>query len=99
MSETRVPEWFIGGPLHGKDRLTECPYARTAEIRYPHFEHFDAADPFNERATVTEYTYRRTTFAIGRTELTIWVLYGMDRGDAADRLAEILLAPHLAAAR
>ncbi len=95
MSNLRLPEWFIGGPLHGEDKLTRFPRVTTHEIRYPHFEDFDAADPFNERATVTEYCYGRTKFAIGRTELTIWVLYGMDRLDAGDRLAEILLAPHL----
>ncbi|WP_433225558.1 hypothetical protein [Actinomadura formosensis] len=63
MSKLRFPEWFIGSPLHGQDRLTVRPTVRTNEIRTVDFS---AADLLDESTTITEYSYHRTRFAIGR---------------------------------
>lgn len=89
MSETRVPEWFIGGPLHGKDRLIEVPDVQHNVIAAVDYTEAPGRAP-------EQRTYVRKNFAIGRTTLTIWIVAGMDEFDAGDRLAEILLAPHRA---
>ena len=91
MSDPGVPEWFIGGPLHGDNKLTTCPDNGSHEVRTVQYNHGGQLD---DSPVHTEYSYRRTRFALGRTTLTLWVLYGMEHLDVGDRLAEILLAPH-----
>lgn len=85
MSETRVPEWFIGGPWHGRDKLTH-PSVRNV----PGFViSYDPAEPESQ-----DRLYEAKRFAIGETVLTIWVYEDLDELTAATRLAEVLLAPH-----
>jgi hypothetical protein len=79
---TRNPEWFIGGPLHGQDKLA---HPALGGVNYTHLSTGpDSPD--------THYAMRR--FAIGRTMLTLWVYNDVDEPEAGALLAEIMLAPH-----
>ena len=98
MSRAGIPEWFIGGPLHGKDRRTEVPGHRRDLFAVPEAiivrpDH-DAPLPDDQPTPARQRVYARRTFAIGRTVLVIWTVDGMQDHDIGDQLAEILLAPH-----
>ncbi|NEA21596.1 hypothetical protein [Actinomadura bangladeshensis] len=91
-----IPQWFIGGPWHGKDRRTECPSTRRDTIAVPTPASASPVMPAadDDRAAPAETVYARRRFAIGRTVLTFWADAAMHEADVGDRLAEILLAPH-----
>lgn len=77
-----IPEWFIGGPLHGKDRATQFPgreqYAYTYSV--------------SDRDV---WRYFRQRFTIGARIVIMWVdLNRTSREMAATLLADVLLAPH-----
>lgn len=98
MSKARIPEWLIGGPLHGKDRRTEVPDHRRDLFAMPQTivicPDRDGQLPDDQPTLARQRVYARRTFAIGRTVLVIWTVDGMQDRDIGDQLAEILLAPH-----
>lgn len=85
---TRAPEWFIGGPLHGEDKLVHFPRVEHV-VEFPEFS--------SDGDTVTKCQYAARRYAIGRTMLTLWVLAELDGLDAGSLFADILLAPHMVA--
>lgn len=71
---SRYPEWFIGGPWHGKDKLTECPNL-PGPIRVAVEPDIQWGGPSPvAHVTFDEITYVRQTFIMGREHsLTVWV--------------------------
>lgn len=96
MSDDGIPQWFVGGPWHGKDRRTECPSIRRDTIAAPAPAPVSPIAPTtgDDRPVPAQTLYARRGFAIGRTVLTFWADAAMQDVEIGDRLAEILLAPH-----
>jgi hypothetical protein len=77
-----IPEWFVGGPLHGKDRLTQFPGRQQFAYTYS----------VNDR---DKWRYSRQRFTIGARIIVMWVdMNRTSREMAATMLADLLLAPH-----
>lgn len=94
---TRLPEWFIGGPWHGRDKLADRPQQEFSDALIGHHLPVGAWAALDDPASVPQpvrFEYRRKTFAIGSTALTLWVAADLPESDASDKFAEILLAPH-----
>lgn len=97
---TRIPEWFIGGPWHGRDRITDCPtpdvggriIAQQVPTAKLHEAPMTDEDLYPSEPERFHYVCRRLRF--GSTMLTVWVDETMPDLTAQDHLAAILLAPH-----
>lgn len=91
-----IPEWFIAGPLHGKDRLTEFPGRMQLAYRVLEPKTVHATDhPGFLDYDPQEWVYTRQRFTIGARIIIMWVdLSRTSREYAATLLADVLLAPH-----
>lgn len=99
---TRLPEWMIGGPMHGKDRtdvfpdygnrdriLVPAPVTRRAEFA----AFFDAGNPL-EIPGVSTVHYDRTPIAALGESWTAWVDTRITRDTILTHLTRLILAPH-----
>ena len=95
------PEWFIGGPYHGMDKLTVAPNVPDyGEVRYditgwlcdlyPNYSYADLGGYYS--------TYTRHVFDIGAVSVPLWAdMRVTTKTEVASKLAEIMLAPHATA--
>lgn len=83
MSIRRYPEWFIGGPWHGKDKLRECPHlqsiVRVASVvpRVLDLRDTDLVTAMRELPAVEtieeEYVYVPRRADVFGEQVTVWV--------------------------
>lgn len=85
-----TPEWFIGGPLHGKDRRNIFPRDQFGPFQVPESINDALADNYQE----TRFWYHRQRFTIGNRVIVFWWGYDTSQEVAASMLADLLLAPH-----
>ena len=93
---TRLPEWFIGGPWHGMDKLAH-PVTRNMAPDNWYVLTYDLSAILEEDPTSSARrgtTYNKQTYMIGEAAFTIWIANNLDLRAATTMLAEILLAPH-----
>lgn len=100
MAQGRYPEWFIGGPLHGRDKTEHSPTVPEYD-RVRHVETLPSevmADWPNQSGlwTETEWLYRRVTFVFGSVDVPFWTDERlMARSEIESRLGELIMAPHV----
>lgn len=102
-TESRLPEWFVGGPWHGRDKLA----GRLREVSYgwviarwiapedvkAHLTSFDP-DVESTLPAPRECRYEVKKFAMFGTVLRLWVDSSLSEQDMGVLLVELLLAPH-----
>jgi hypothetical protein len=105
---SRLPEWFIGGPLHGKDKLTMYPnepgpihIVRPVVQRNPAEILFYDAPVTSATLEVERITYYPKTFMIFDMMLVCWVPessafgpFDLPDSETSTLLRELILAPH-----
>lgn len=102
---TRLPEWFIGGPWHGRDRVTDYPGPDiNGVIRVRWAAPADAASyATTPQPTMPvpsepkECRYERRQVILIYTLVVVWVEASwpsLSERDICRALMEILLAPH-----
>lgn len=96
----RFREYFIGGPLDGKDKLTEFPdipewgIIRSMEITGDAIVTYEGSEI---RALNIEWIYRQERFQFGGQSIPFWVDNRLiSREVIAFRLAELIMEPHQA---
>lgn len=80
-----IPEWFIGGPLHGEDRRKVFPRDQFGPFKVP---------PEPGKGDGNPFWYHRQRFTIGNRVIVFWWGYDTSQEVAASMLADLLLAPH-----
>lgn len=94
------PEWFIGGPLDGKDKTVEFPGAyfgiRCDEIwTAEEYAKDPNMDPDLVGEVKTEWLYTPQRFVFGGLVIQFWADFRlMSRELISLRLAELVMAPH-----
>lgn len=97
---TRYPEWLVGGPWNGDDKVTrlgpgDSSRGVVAQVAVDLHAPPGPGELYEHRGPkIARIVYERKPFAIGETVLTVWVAKGVGDLEAATLLAEILLAPH-----
>lgn len=89
---TKYPEWFIGGPLHGEDKLVRFPdaYGMVLWIEYAHSWTHDHEFIISK----LKWQYQRRTFCMGSVVIRIWVDEYLSELEATTLLGELIMKPH-----
>lgn len=94
------PEWFIGGPLHGKDKTEMYPNVHSMVRALPLPE--DSANVLGHTVTgdwcrwEDEWHYTPQRFVFGGIVIRFWIDYRYTpREIAATDLAKLIMAPHV----
>jgi hypothetical protein len=93
---TRLPEWFIGGPMHGTDKVAKFGNDTAAVFYVMQPAEPVAFEPVAfDRQVEDRIAYVRQRTGFGSAPLlTIWVADGVDQQEISILFAELLLAPH-----
>lgn len=102
----QYPEWFIGGPWHGRDKLKECPHLQTM-IRVASTpslnvaEILGATEPSFEMPPIDQYIYVPKFVDVFGERLTVWIGEGEGSELRRDRypdwvlmFGQMLMFPH-----
>lgn len=100
----RYPEWFVGGPWHGKDKLREAPNIND-RIRVATVRPFDISEFINPSPTTEfhhdEYTYVPRHARIFGETLTVWIsehdaglLASGHDTEVSRLLGQLIMSPH-----
>lgn len=85
----RLPEWFVGGPYHGEDKIAKFGPRETRVVLAPSSGNWWEED----RPEVFKYERRRFYFGPDSATIVVWVWDGEIR--PWKLLSQILLAPHM----
>jgi len=87
---SKYPEWFIGGPLHGKNK---SEYSHCPDWHVINADSIDAGPGIPTQ--VATWRYRRDTFRLGTVIVPFWTDKRMIAHEQiASLLGEIIMAPH-----
>lgn len=104
MPRRKYPEWFIGGPWHGKDRLTEAPNLHD-RIQVATVDPIDFGSFLNPSPEIdlsfNRYTYVPRHANVFGELITVWVgeenvpeLIHEQNSDTSRLLGQLIMSPH-----
>lgn len=92
----KYPEWFVGGPLDGKDKTVEySTIPNWSVVRAVDFRSYSFGIDVLFSTEQTEWLYRMDKFTFGALVIPFWTDWRfMSREIIATRLGELVMAPH-----
>jgi hypothetical protein len=95
------PEWFIGGPWHGRDKMRECPHlrgpVRVANVRPLNYAEFVNVEPTTDIG-LDEYAYIPKYIDVFGERVLVWVgeseAGGNRESDWIRMLGQLIMFPH-----